>query len=179
MAKIRNIRTRRIPTIPVVASKKPWPVVAQEGEWPIVAEAGKRKKTKKKKRSARQIQQAIAKQLGIKPPPARKAKLRKRVTRKAVARGVARGRGAKRGPTGMPEFIQRVPVTSSNVASIGYDEPSMLLEIEFHSGAVYRYFSFPISEWKAFRRAKSKGRFVWRRIRGFGADDLYVYSRVD
>jgi hypothetical protein len=34
--------------------------------------------------------------------------------------------------------MDRIPVSSSSIVSIGYDPDSLTLEIEFKSGAVYR-----------------------------------------
>lgn len=39
--------------------------------------------------------------------------------------------------------MQRLPVTSSNVASVGFDPSSGVLEVEFRGGAVYQYFDVP------------------------------------
>ena len=39
--------------------------------------------------------------------------------------------------------MNRKPVRSSNISSIGYDSESKTLEIEFHSGGVYQYFNVP------------------------------------
>jgi len=39
--------------------------------------------------------------------------------------------------------IKRIPVASSNIASVGYDAVKMILEIEFHHGAIYQYFDVP------------------------------------
>jgi hypothetical protein len=39
--------------------------------------------------------------------------------------------------------MDRVAVQSSNLVSVGYDLESFTLEVEFRSGAVYRYFSVP------------------------------------
>lgn len=36
--------------------------------------------------------------------------------------------------------MKRIPVSSSNLASVGYDEISQALEIEFLHGGVYQYF---------------------------------------
>ncbi|MCZ2102630.1 MAG: KTSC domain-containing protein [Chitinophagales bacterium] len=36
--------------------------------------------------------------------------------------------------------IKRIPVESSNIASVGYDGNECILEIRFHHGAVYQYF---------------------------------------
>lgn len=37
----------------------------------------------------------------------------------------------------------RDPVSSSNIASIGYDPGSETLEIEFTNGSIYQYFNVP------------------------------------
>lgn len=39
--------------------------------------------------------------------------------------------------------IRRIPVSSSNIASVGYDAVNKILEIEFHHGAIYQYFDVP------------------------------------
>ena len=61
--------------------------------------------------------------------------------------------------------MRRLPVASSAISSVGYDERSSVLEVEFRSGAVYDYFDVPPKVWKALLGAPSKGRFMTRRIR--------------
>ena len=39
--------------------------------------------------------------------------------------------------------LNRIPVASSNIASVGYDREAHILEIEFHHGAIYQYFDVP------------------------------------
>ena len=39
--------------------------------------------------------------------------------------------------------MERQYVSSSNIASIGYDPDNQVLEIEFLSGAVYQYYDVP------------------------------------
>lgn len=39
--------------------------------------------------------------------------------------------------------MEREPVESSNIRSIGYSESDQILEIEFHSGSVYIYHDVP------------------------------------
>ena len=41
--------------------------------------------------------------------------------------------------------MERQYVSSSNIASIGYDPDNQVLEIEFLSGAVYQYYDVPQS----------------------------------
>jgi hypothetical protein len=59
----------------------------------------------------------------------------------------------------------RVAVTSSSVKSVGYDAALSTLDIEFSSGAVYRYFAVPAAVHFALMSADSVGAFVGRRIR--------------
>jgi hypothetical protein len=53
--------------------------------------------------------------------------------------------------------MERIPVSSSNIRSIGYEPDSMTLEVEFNSGAVYQYQGVPQSEFDALMGAGSKG----------------------
>ncbi len=62
--------------------------------------------------------------------------------------------------------MERVGVTSSNIRSIGYDEQSETLEVEFLSGGVYQYFSVPKATHQAFMAASSKGKYHARSIKG-------------
>lgn len=56
--------------------------------------------------------------------------------------------------------MERTPVSSSNVASIGYNEDSQTLEIEFNDGSVYQYFDVPSSEHDGIMSADSKGKYL-------------------
>ena len=54
--------------------------------------------------------------------------------------------------------MQRVPVESSSIASIGYAPQRRVLELEFRqSGEVYQYFDVPAEEYAEFLGADSKG----------------------
>jgi hypothetical protein len=54
--------------------------------------------------------------------------------------------------------MERVPVSSSNIRSIGYDPDSSTLEIEFTNGGVYQYQGVPEPEFEALMNAGSKGK---------------------
>ncbi len=54
----------------------------------------------------------------------------------------------------------RVPVTSSNIRSIGYDRQSAALEVEFTSGDVYQYFDVPEHLYRGLMDASSHGQFL-------------------
>lgn len=62
--------------------------------------------------------------------------------------------------------IKRVPVTSSNVASVGYSRDLRALEIEFTRGAIYRFLEVPSNVYRGLIAAASKGRFIAENIRG-------------
>jgi len=56
--------------------------------------------------------------------------------------------------------MERINVASSNINSIGYDEATNTLEVEFNSGSIYRYSGVPEHEYKGLLSASSKGRYV-------------------
>jgi len=69
---------------------------------------------------------------------------------------------------------RRIPVVSSNVASIGYDENSYTLEVQFRGGGIYQYFNVPPQVFEEFINADSKGKFFHKEIKG-----IYEYSSVN
>ena len=60
----------------------------------------------------------------------------------------------------------RIPVESSNIKSIGFDEDSSTLEIEFLSGTVYQYFDVPFPVYEGLMEAGSKGQYFAQNIKG-------------
>lgn len=62
-------------------------------------------------------------------------------------------------------IMQRIPVVSSNIRAIGYEEPSRVLEVEFTSGDVYRYFDVPEYLHRGLMIASSKGNFLNENIK--------------
>ncbi|MCA9933042.1 MAG: KTSC domain-containing protein [Ardenticatenaceae bacterium] len=69
--------------------------------------------------------------------------------------------------------MKRTAVSSSNLASVGYDPESQILEIEFNSGRVYQYFDVPQDEYDGLMNADSHGRYFNQNIR-----DNYRYTRI-
>ena len=69
--------------------------------------------------------------------------------------------------------MDRKPVGSSNLRSVGYDELSRTLEIEFHNGRVYRYGQIPLGIYEGLMNAVSKGRYF-----ALGIKDKYPYARI-
>jgi KTSC domain len=71
--------------------------------------------------------------------------------------------------------MERVPLDSSSIASIGYTPQDRLLELEFRqSGQVYRYFNVPAEEYAAFLTADSKGTYLNQIFKPRG----YPYIRI-
>jgi hypothetical protein len=64
-------------------------------------------------------------------------------------------------------------VTSSELHAIKYDDKTLVLEIHFRNGRMYRYTAVPESIYRALLAAESKGRFFNALIR-----DKYPYQRV-
>jgi hypothetical protein len=62
--------------------------------------------------------------------------------------------------------VQRLPVESRALASVGYDAATEELEIEFRSGRAYRYVGVPQSVYDWLMRTRNKGIFVTRQIAG-------------
>jgi len=56
--------------------------------------------------------------------------------------------------------MDRIPVSSSNVSSVGYDPGSKTLEVEYNNGEVYQYDGVPQDRYEELMAATSKGRFL-------------------
>lgn len=69
--------------------------------------------------------------------------------------------------------IERVPVKSSNIVSVGYDPESQILEIEFRGGSVYQYQNVPTMTHFALMSADSIGSFVAKEIK-----DAYPCKKI-
>jgi DNA segregation ATPase FtsK/SpoIIIE-like protein len=69
--------------------------------------------------------------------------------------------------------MERELVSSSNIASIGYDAAAETLEVEFLDGSVYQYYNVPQVLYQQFMEADSKGKFLHANIR-----NSFAYSRV-
>ncbi|MHA3773448.1 KTSC domain-containing protein [Verrucomicrobiota bacterium sgz303538] len=70
--------------------------------------------------------------------------------------------------------MQRAPVNSSNLETIGYHPESQTLEVEFRHGGVYQYFNVPMHRFVGLMTAESKGRFFDQFIKKAG----YSYRKV-
>ena len=70
--------------------------------------------------------------------------------------------------------MNREPVQSSNLASVGYDISTSVLEVEFLNGSVYQYYGVPAQVHEGLMNAGSKGSYFYQNIRNGG----YPFSRV-
>lgn len=71
------------------------------------------------------------------------------------------------------KLYNRIPITSSNIASVGYDENSQTLEIEFSNGSVYQYFDVPVNIYQGMMTSSSHGQYFLQHIKG-----IYQYNKV-
>jgi len=69
--------------------------------------------------------------------------------------------------------MNRTPVTSSNIASVGYDPNTMTLEVEFTNGSVYQYFDVPETEYQNLMGASSVGTYLNQNIKA-----SYRYAQI-
>lgn len=69
--------------------------------------------------------------------------------------------------------MDRIPVSSSSISSVGYDSSSSVLEVEFANGSVYQYFGVPQNVFDDFMNASSKGQFF-----NFNIKDRYSTARA-
>jgi hypothetical protein len=56
--------------------------------------------------------------------------------------------------------VQRVPVVSTSVASVGYDPARAVLEIEYQGGRIYQYLDVPSAAHRLLLQSPSIGEYV-------------------
>lgn len=66
-----------------------------------------------------------------------------------------------------------IPVSSSNIAAVGYEEGSMTLTVEFLSGTVYQYFDVSSQVYQELMAAGSVGTYFSQNIR-----NNYRYTKL-
>ncbi len=69
--------------------------------------------------------------------------------------------------------MKRISIISKVLKSVGYDEASGTLEVEFKNGGLYEYFDVPAEEYSALMLAPSKGTHFGDHIR-----DAYRFKRI-
>lgn len=78
----------------------------------------------------------------------------------------------------MDEDVVYIPVESSNVQEIGYDDDTETFFVKFspkgnYPGTVYAYYGVEPEIYEQFMMSPSKGKFVWTHLR-----DRYEYERI-
>jgi hypothetical protein len=61
--------------------------------------------------------------------------------------------------------MDRAPVRSSNMLSVGYDPATRTLEVQFHSGGIYQYSGVPDAIHLGLMGAASKGAYFQANIK--------------
>lgn len=61
--------------------------------------------------------------------------------------------------------MERTPVSSSNIASVGYEPDTSTLQVEFNNGTIYDYYDVPEETYTALIGAGSVGSFFHANIR--------------
>ena len=69
--------------------------------------------------------------------------------------------------------MERFPIDSDALASLGYDPARRVLEVEFTSGRIYQYFGVPPREVQHLVDAPSRGGYFSRCVR-----DRYPFEVV-
>ena len=64
--------------------------------------------------------------------------------------------------------MERQPVQSSNLASVGYDTTNAILEVGFLNGGVYQYSGVPEGVYEGLMNAGSKGSFFDQNVKKAG-----------
>ena len=67
-----------------------------------------------------------------------------------------------------------IPVSSSNVQSIAYDETQLILYVRFLNNSTYIYKGVPQIEFDGLLNASSVGSYLHRNIK-----NLYPYERIE
>lgn len=71
----------------------------------------------------------------------------------------------------MPEMI---PVSSSNVAEVGYDADNQILYVKFLNQSTYIYKGVPEYEFENLKNAPSIGSYLHRNFK-----NVYPYERIE
>jgi len=66
--------------------------------------------------------------------------------------------------------MNRLPVSSSNLRSVGYDSSTNTLEIEFNSGGIYQYRGVPPAVYERLMSASSHGKYFHAHIKNVYPD---------
>lgn len=62
-------------------------------------------------------------------------------------------------------FLQRQPVRSRILRSVGYDEVTKILELEFQTGVIYHYLRVPHKIYQNLVKSDEAGKYFTEKIR--------------
>jgi hypothetical protein len=62
-------------------------------------------------------------------------------------------------------LLERQPVKSRILRSVGYDDSTTILEIEFHTGLVYQYSGVPSKVYKDLMHSDEIGKYFSEKVR--------------
>ena len=62
-------------------------------------------------------------------------------------------------------LLERHAVKSLILRSVGYDDSTKILEIEFHSGLVYQYLGVPLKVYTDLMRSGEVGKYFSEKVR--------------
>jgi len=62
-------------------------------------------------------------------------------------------------------LLERQPVKSRILRSLGYDESTKILEIEFQTGLVYQYAGVPLKVYRELIRSDEIGKYFTDKVR--------------
>ncbi len=69
--------------------------------------------------------------------------------------------------------MDMIPVRSSNLSAVGYDDATSTLRIRFNSGGLYDYYNVPSNVYQGLMSASSHGTYFHQHIK-----DVYRYKRL-
>ncbi len=62
-------------------------------------------------------------------------------------------------------YLERQPVKSRILRSLGYNESTKILEIEFQTGLVYQYAGVPLKVYRELIRSEEIGKYFTDKVR--------------
>lgn len=73
----------------------------------------------------------------------------------------------------MMKLPEMTPVQSSNIASVGYDDVTLTVFVQFLNGTIYIYKEVPQFEFENLKAAASVGSYLHRNFK-----NVYAYERI-
>jgi hypothetical protein len=70
--------------------------------------------------------------------------------------------------------MEMITVSSTNLSSVGYEEESLTLRVEFLNGTSYEYYNVPKEVFEELLNSSSKGQYLNSNIKKGG----YPYSKL-